>query len=870
MTRIAQSYQELLQFPNADIHFYAIDGSLRLGDTLAAQRYLCHIIPDVEVPASMLLDLIQGYLERSGGDGDLGPIVTAWQSRMAVIPPIQEEPASPRKPTPLSLDSLVAGFRSAFAGTLLETHPDSSLRVRRWFHLEALYSISVKTSAKDHAVSPAAVDNFKELLDVCSGRPRTPLSRKSREISYSMWTAVQELKQLEDGLPLADLTFPNLLTMYNEWHQLRLRSGTTPASIWRVFLLSFIRIAGLRQNATLLGPIASSVKRLSALPIDYISPDNPILSSEVPEVATEDNSLALEWAVAEVTSGVAHWDLLLQSLRGLGLYKDVELGSPILNRFADLLLSRLAHQNVFEAHRLFKQASHSKISISYETLETLHSATEASKAWRVAIDVLHQMTMRREDVDRGLLHATHNTIKAFSTHAVVSLPSNAAAQWGQVLQKVARRLEKSPESDVNRRHWEWNVLVLARSMEYEAAVQTMRSLASQLSGRTSWEVLKILCRAQQFALAIELRDSLARASQGCIGDEQVSIRGITPEELLVFDKEIYEAAARRGSHRLREQAWLRLRSKSRRKRGAVYQATNYEKLLLLYSRRQQRSSEDPVPQKLFNDVSEDSLRSLALRSKMIASYGRRRTAHNLIRGRLVPPKRSAAHSLPPLPPSSISREYDHRLQHLPSSRSTVILNITLTAALTRLYPEPRSRVKSLREVLSMYRDVVGDLSDLQRPKPDRITLNILLNAIIQLPSTPLATVRWLFDAAIDSGYPSGEIRAASEPRQGEVFGTPQSPQSEAELSELKQILSATLCSSSPSQPLYFAQPISFRHHTEPLYKQFIKTFYQRGDIASARAVLSVYKKVKVAYLLDEEDCLKESWLGELSKIDHEQ
>jgi len=102
--------------------------------------------------------------------------------------------------------------------------------------------------------------------------------------------------------------------------------------------------------------------------------------------------------------------------------------------------------------------------------------------------------------------------------------------------------------------------------------------------------------------------------------------------------------------------------------------------------------------------------------------------------------------------------------------------------------------------------------------PDRVTVNLLLKAMIRWRGLLDAhKLRALFDHMVRSGYPSGGEDGIP------PFGT-----------------------SAVSEQVGFNMPrlpkgISFAKHVRPMYKQFVKAFYLRGDVDAAKTVVGILK-----------------------------
>ncbi|KAK2460981.1 hypothetical protein APHAL10511_007451 [Amanita phalloides] len=187
------------------------------------------------------------------------------------------------------------------------------------------------------------------------------------------------------------------------------------------------------------------------------------------------------------------------------------------------------------------------------------------------------------------------------------------------------------------------------------------------------------------------------------------------------------------------------------------------------------------------------------------------------------------------------------LSRMPSNEQTIKDVITLLVHARRLYAAKRLAQTKCSDLTGESTTVIGNTilhglllhrrqrngrlaASLLRTKtqlektcrflPDRVTMNIIVKAILQWHTVVDASqVRNLFDRVVRLGYPSGFQKNS---RYGVPFGTPPTTSQRLELPVL-------------------ASPLSLRKHTRPLYKMFIKAFYMRGDAIAAKAVISILK-----------------------------
>ncbi|TFK94041.1 hypothetical protein K466DRAFT_477410 [Polyporus arcularius HHB13444] len=143
------------------------------------------------------------------------------------------------------------------------------------------------------------------------------------------------------------------------------------------------------------------------------------------------------------------------------------------------------------------------------------------------------------------------------------------------------------------------------------------------------------------------------------------------------------------------------------------------------------------------------------------------------------------------------------------------------------------RTSSNRRRLQMVVDTYRQFKEQYAFAPDHVTVNILLKA--QLRSTQDVNAhmaRQLFDVLVRRGYPTGA--GLSTAGGGKVdpppFGMDASPVETVIVGQLEV-------------PKVDA-PLLYKRHVEPLYKMFVKAFYQRGDVVAARKVLGIIKTLQ--------------------------
>jgi hypothetical protein len=145
---------------------------------------------------------------------------------------------------------------------------------------------------------------------------------------------------------------------------------------------------------------------------------------------------------------------------------------------------------------------------------------------------------------------------------------------------------------------------------------------------------------------------------------------------------------------------------------------------------------------------------------------------------------------------------------------TSMCNVILDGTLAPTSSKHRQLVKRLFKMISIYTNDYDFV-------PDRITVNIMLKALVQWnkPDDP----RWLyklFDHIVRSGYPAGPYTKG-------LFNTP--------------------VSTVPLLPLPdLPADMSFKKHVKPMYNMFIKAFYLQGDAHSARKLHAILRSEQVA------------------------
>ncbi|EKM58237.1 uncharacterized protein PHACADRAFT_252411 [Phanerochaete carnosa HHB-10118-sp] len=139
-------------------------------------------------------------------------------------------------------------------------------------------------------------------------------------------------------------------------------------------------------------------------------------------------------------------------------------------------------------------------------------------------------------------------------------------------------------------------------------------------------------------------------------------------------------------------------------------------------------------------------------------------------------------------------------------------NTIIYASVTRGKKRQARRVRHALAVFSKLREEQGFV-------PDRVTVNILLKAILHwTKAVDSQAVRALFDRMVRSGYP---VSDSFSPGVG-PFGMHSTSDIQFQVPEL-------------------TSPILYAIHVRPLYKMFIKALYLRGDDQGARTIVGILK-----------------------------
>ncbi|KAI5116769.1 hypothetical protein M0805_007850 [Coniferiporia weirii] len=169
--------------------------------------------------------------------------------------------------------------------------------------------------------------------------------------------------------------------------------------------------------------------------------------------------------------------------------------------------------------------------------------------------------------------------------------------------------------------------------------------------------------------------------------------------------------------------------------------------------------------------------------------------------------------------------------------STRAGNIILNASLRPR--RSRTHYRQIRYASARLTQLVGEKGFV----PDRVTLNIVMKSLLRWQNfAPKATLRALFSRLVAEGYPGHEVdTVALSPALVRPAATPSS--------RLRRDPSSmAVTSSRDALPVYlkgFKDRISFKYHTRPLYRMFVKAFKVRGDREGVRHVLSILRELKM-------------------------
>lgn len=164
-------------------------------------------------------------------------------------------------------------------------------------------------------------------------------------------------------------------------------------------------------------------------------------------------------------------------------------------------------------------------------------------------------------------------------------------------------------------------------------------------------------------------------------------------------------------------------------------------------------------------------------------------------------------------------------EHVAPDVHTSFCNTHLHACLLRRGQTDRQR---LRLVLRTYRDLRERCGFV----PDHVTVNVLIKAHLRTMTEVDATrARSLFDALVSRGYPTSPHHGL----QGEQVRSPPFGTGATSIGGVLGQLDI------PD----IEAPLLYKRHVLPLYKMFVKEFYQRHDVAAARRIVGILKAMEV-------------------------
>ena len=178
-------------------------------------------------------------------------------------------------------------------------------------------------------------------------------------------------------------------------------------------------------------------------------------------------------------------------------------------------------------------------------------------------------------------------------------------------------------------------------------------------------------------------------------------------------------------------------------------------------------------------------------------------------------------------------------KHSPDNISTKAGNIILSASLLSKH-KGRRQVRHSAKRLAQFVEERGFV-------PDRITLNLLMKSLLRWQSlTPTSTIRALFDKLVMNGYPMPDNFPAAGigPVATSALGQPKPQRTVSSRTLFGTELTPSAREAIPINLQEFPKHISFRRHTEPLYKMFIKALKGRGDPEGAARIRRVLKEVE--------------------------
>ncbi|KAG9048083.1 hypothetical protein FS837_000789 [Tulasnella sp. UAMH 9824] len=621
-------------------------------------------------------------------------------------------------------------------------------------------------------------------------------TRKSRYFTqHPAHVLLNDLRQLDTTkLPTSETSTrqPHLETLWDRW-------TSVYSDIWSTYALPivtlFVQLAGKMLNPILLGTIAHFVKTYP----DIVPATERILHPTAPEspptdIAAVKEGIIVQWAVAESSLGTTSWGGIVQALRGAGLAPSGRIEDDRMANFASYVIEVWAERKPEIAAELYSSAQREGIRLPGGALFALCQAAIDAGRFDRALEILGQGKI---EPNRHRL-AVERMVTAVSQGGIVSLNGPMASVLGESMLAVSSGELIRP---THRRHWEWCIVVLARSRHERMAYQIYQSFHPQdWSARFLRELCTILCYSRSFKLAGDIASSL---------DKDNLVR----KQLHYM---VFQHASRAGLNKLARQSWTALRMMK------DFIPTQYDHLLLRQALRVERTGKvSPLPVTRRLDASDP--RTVILGHRMLADTGRNKLANQQVAA-LLDKKPSEA------------------VQQWTSSAVLCTMNNILTSEL---------RTKSIQTT----KDIIDAFSRLfrQPPKtatssdvlqaryavtPDPVTLNILVGAWMGLKDVHSTEIRELFDKLLSLGYPTSSGTSTPTP----IFRTQPSTSIKPITTLVEEVLGGS----------DVVTRLSTRKHVLPLYKMFMKHLYMRGDTTSARQVMYIYKGLRNSAELERE------------------
>ncbi|KIO28355.1 hypothetical protein M407DRAFT_6790 [Tulasnella calospora MUT 4182] len=673
---------------------------------------------------------------------------------------------------------------------------------------------SFRTGASRDALQRQAEERFEAQPVIMSRNTSADLDVSKNNARKPQYFAqnpahvlLKDLRQLDTTkVPTSETPThrPHLETLWDRWTSLY-------SDIWSTYALPivtlFVRLAGKMLNPILLGTIAHFVKTYP----DIVPTTDRILhpaTSEAPpiDIAEVKEGILVQWAVAESSLGTTSWGGIVQALRGAGLAPSGRIEEGRMASFASYVIEEWAKRKPEIASELYSSAQREGIRLPGRALFALCQAAIDDGQYDRALEILGQGTI--EPNQHRLV--VERMVTAVSQRGIVSLNGAMASVLGESMLAVSSKELIRP---TNRRHWEWCIVVLARSRHERMAHRIYQSLHPQdWGGPFLRELCTILCHGRSFKLAGNIASSL---------DQDRLVR----KHLHYM---VFQHASRAGLNKLARQSWTALRTMK------DFIPTQYDHLLLRQALRVERTGKvSPLPVTSRLDASDP--RTVILGHRMLADAGRNKLANQQVAALLD------------------TERTDEAAQQWTPSTVLCTMNNILTSEL---------RTKSTQTT----KDIIDIFSRLFRPQPkppassdvlqaryavtpDPVTLNIILGAWMGLKEVRAAEIRELFDKLVSLSYPtsSGAFTPTS------VFRTHPS----ASIKPIIILVEEVLGDHSVITRL------STRKHVLPLYKMFMKHLYMRGDISSARQVTYIYKGLRNFAELEKEKESRERHLKSL-------